>query len=284
MGTITAQLPRPRRSGAPSSCTGAEVDRGPDGRRADDRPLADGRRSRARQVFANVAPAVLARLLATPPPAPPPEGAQVKVNMLLSRLPRLRDRRVAPGAGVRRHVPRQRGLRASSPAPTGRRRPATIPDLAPCEIYCHSLTDPSILGPDLQAAGAQTLTLFALHMPTRLFRDDPRGALAAAAGVDPALARQRARRADRGLPARPGVHRGDGPARDRGPPRHARRPHLPPRPAVAVRRAPGRRRPLGRRDGPRQRVRLRRRRPSRRRRVGDPRPQRGDGGLACASP
>ena len=51
-----------------------------------------------------------------------------------------------------------------------------LPELVPCEIYCHSLTDPSILGPELQAAGAQTLTCFALHLPTRLFAADPDGA------------------------------------------------------------------------------------------------------------
>src|SRR5207244_2220935 len=44
-----------------------------------------------------------------------------------------------------------------------------IPDPVPCEVYCHSLTDPSILGPELRAAGAHTLTCFALHMPARLF-------------------------------------------------------------------------------------------------------------------
>ena len=44
-----------------------------------------------------------------------------------------------------------------------------MPDLAPCEIYCHSLTDPSILGPELRESGAQTLTCFVLHMPARLF-------------------------------------------------------------------------------------------------------------------
>ena len=38
----------------------------------------------------------------------------------------------------------------------------------PCEIYCHSLTDPSILSPELQASGAQTLTVFGLHVPDRL--------------------------------------------------------------------------------------------------------------------
>ena len=49
----------------------------------------------------------------------------------------------------------------------------------PCEIYCHSLTDPSILGPGLEA---HTLTLFALHTPARLFERDR------AARTDEALA------------------------------------------------------------------------------------------------
>jgi phytoene dehydrogenase-like protein len=34
-------------------------------------------------------------------------------------------------------------------------------------MYCHSLTDPSILGPGLE--GHQTLTLFGLHLPAALF-------------------------------------------------------------------------------------------------------------------
>jgi phytoene dehydrogenase-like protein len=43
-----------------------------------------------------------------------------------------------------------------------------IPSTLPVEIYCHSLTDPSILSPELRAAGAQTLTVFGLHAPDRL--------------------------------------------------------------------------------------------------------------------
>ena len=46
-----------------------------------------------------------------------------------------------------------------------------IPTLPPCEVYCHSLTDPSILSDELRARGVQTLTLFGLHMPARLFVD-----------------------------------------------------------------------------------------------------------------
>jgi phytoene dehydrogenase-like protein len=46
-----------------------------------------------------------------------------------------------------------------------------IPDPVPGEIYCHTLTDPSILSPALQAAGFHTLTLFGLDMPWRLFEE-----------------------------------------------------------------------------------------------------------------
>src|SRR5690606_13296866 len=40
-----------------------------------------------------------------------------------------------------------------------------VPEPVPAEIYCHSLTDPSILSPELQRQGAHTLTVFALHVP-----------------------------------------------------------------------------------------------------------------------
>lgn len=106
---------------------------------------------------------------------PAPEGAQLKANMVLSRLPRLRDPAVDPRdafAGTLHVNESYTQLeRAYEEAAGGR-----IPSLPPCEIYCHSLTDPSILGADLRAAGAQTLTLFGLHMPARLFRADPEGA------------------------------------------------------------------------------------------------------------
>jgi phytoene dehydrogenase-like protein len=50
-----------------------------------------------------------------------------------------------------------------------------LPDVIPFEVYCHSLTDPSILGPAERTAGRHTLTLFGLHTPAELFRDDPDG-------------------------------------------------------------------------------------------------------------
>jgi phytoene dehydrogenase-like protein len=43
-----------------------------------------------------------------------------------------------------------------------------LPDPLPCEIYCHSLADPSILSPALRESGAATLTVFGLHTPHAL--------------------------------------------------------------------------------------------------------------------
>ncbi len=122
----------------------------------------------AGSVLANVAPATLARLLGEEPEQPAPEGAQLKVNMLLRRLPRLRDRAVAPRnafAGTFHIAESYSQLDAAyREAAEGR-----LPSLPPSEIYCHSLTDPSILGPELAERGYHTLTLFGLHMPARLF-------------------------------------------------------------------------------------------------------------------
>jgi phytoene dehydrogenase-like protein len=127
--------------------------------------------ARAGHVLANVAPAVLDALRDRAPPAAAPEGAQLKVNLLLARLPRLRDASVDPTEAFAGTFHVNEGYaqleRARAQAASGR-----LPDVVPCEIYCHSLTDPSILGPGLQAAGAQTLTCFALHLPARLFEQD----------------------------------------------------------------------------------------------------------------
>jgi phytoene dehydrogenase-like protein len=47
-----------------------------------------------------------------------------------------------------------------------------LPEKTPCEVYCHTLTDDSILGPDLRREGFHTLTLFGLDTPWRLFARD----------------------------------------------------------------------------------------------------------------
>jgi phytoene dehydrogenase-like protein len=96
-----------------------------------------------------------------------PEGAQVKVNLLLTRLPRLRDPDVDPAAAFAGtfHINElasqlEAGYEAASAG--------ELPDPLPCEVYCHTLSDRSILGPELAASPVQTLTVFGLHVPDRL--------------------------------------------------------------------------------------------------------------------
>jgi phytoene dehydrogenase-like protein len=94
-------------------------------------------------------------------------GSQVKVNLMLSRLPRLRDGAVTAeqAFGGTFHI--NQTLRQLDAA-YDRATAGEVPTPLPCEIYCHSLTDPSILSDDLRAAGAQTLTVFGLHTPHTL--------------------------------------------------------------------------------------------------------------------
>jgi phytoene dehydrogenase-like protein len=133
---------------------------------------ADGSVHVARDLLSGAAPAVLAALLGDPPPDnPPPEGSQLKLNLLLTRLPRLRDPEVSPEEGFAGTLHVNEGYEQLETAYRQAVR-GGIPELPPCEAYCHSLTDPSILGPELRAAGAHTLTVFGLHMPARLFAGD----------------------------------------------------------------------------------------------------------------
>ncbi len=126
----------------------------------------------AGHVVSGAAPTVLAALTGSEP-GPRPSGSQLKINMVLARLPRLRsgDDAATALAGTL-HVDESAAQldAAYAAAAAGR-----LPDVIPFEVYCHSLTDPSILGPAEQAAGAHTLTLFGLHTPAELFRADPAG-------------------------------------------------------------------------------------------------------------
>ena len=123
-------------------------------------------RVRAEHILSGVTPSVLAGLVGDPAPTVTP-GAQVKVNLLLKRLPRLRDETVTAeqAFGGTFHINEN-----YSQLDAAYRRAAggAIPDPLPCEIYCHSLTDPSILSDELRASGAQTLTVFGLHAPHTL--------------------------------------------------------------------------------------------------------------------
>src|SRR4051812_5229943 len=91
--------------------------------------------------------------------------------MLLRRLPRLKAPRCPATEAFRGTFHSDEGygqMNASyDQAAKGR-----LPEKTPCEVYCHTLTDDSILAPDLRQKGFQTLTLFGLDTPYSLFTDN----------------------------------------------------------------------------------------------------------------
>ncbi|MGW0770568.1 phytoene desaturase family protein [Streptomyces sp. NPDC002676] len=127
----------------------------------------------ARHVLVNASPEELAVLTGDTAPEAA-EGAQLKVNMLLKRLPKLRDPSVDPREAFAGTFHIAEGYRQLATA-HAQACAGELPAAPPSEIYCHSLTDPSILGPDLVERGYQTLTLFGLHTPARLFARDNDG-------------------------------------------------------------------------------------------------------------
>jgi phytoene dehydrogenase-like protein len=166
MGAVTSELADAARRAGAILIAGAEVTCvTPEGEvryLIDDREAVMG----AGTVLANVAPHVLSRLLGEAGGGRP-EGSQVKVNLLVKRLPRLLDETLDPAAafGGTFHVNESYSqLESAFQTASGGRMPSPLP----AEIYCHSLSDPSILSPELAASGAHTLTVFGLHTPDRL--------------------------------------------------------------------------------------------------------------------
>ncbi len=167
MGALSRALADAARAAGAEIRTGAEV------RRIDGGEVTwteDGAEHAvtAGHVLANLAPPELARLRGGGTESGTgAEGCQTKVNLLLDRLPRLRTG-VAPEdafAGTFRLHERDDELEAAfRQAAAGE-----VPDAPPAELYCHTLTDPSIVD------AGHTLTLFGLHTPAALFRDDERG-------------------------------------------------------------------------------------------------------------
>ena len=173
MGAITDALARAAADAGVELRTGAGVSAV---RPADDRAEVtwhDGARThtaQARFVLAGVAPWVLGLLLGeAEDTATKPEGAQLKINLLLTRLPRLRSG-VDPAvafAGTLHVGEEYSSLEAAYAEAAAGRLPTSLPG----EVYCHSLTDRTILGE--APPGMHTLTYFGLHTPASLFDADP---------------------------------------------------------------------------------------------------------------
>jgi phytoene dehydrogenase-like protein len=126
----------------------------------------------ARFVLVNFGANVLSRVLQRPyEPDATHEGSVLKINMLLHRLPRLRAAKFSAGnafCGTFHIDEAYQQMHCSHQEAAG----GQLPERIPCEVYCHTLTDDSILSSQLRARGFHTLTLFALDTPWRLFSQD----------------------------------------------------------------------------------------------------------------
>ena len=131
--------------------------------------LENGETVTGEYLLSNAAPGVLAKLRQRPAPKSL-DGSQMKINILLKRLPQLKsgiDPRLAFAGTFHANESFTQCESVFTEAHNG-----VMPQKMPIEMYCHTLTDPSILGQELQDAGYQTLTLFGLHTPASLFDGD----------------------------------------------------------------------------------------------------------------
>ena len=99
------------------------------------------------------------------------EGTAFKINILLKKLPELKDKSVSSENAFsgtfhinQSYTQQQKAFEQST---QGKLSP-----YFPCEMYCHTLTDNSILSDELNDQGFHTITVFGLDMPYRLFTEN----------------------------------------------------------------------------------------------------------------
>jgi phytoene dehydrogenase-like protein len=134
----------------------------------------DGKRQsvEARFLLVNFGANVLAKYSGTPyQPDAADEGSVFKINMLLRRLPRLKANQYPAAEAFCGTFHGDEGYQQMN-ASYEQARKGRLPEKTPCEVYCHTLTDDSILAPELRQQGYQTLTLFGIDTPYSLFAAD----------------------------------------------------------------------------------------------------------------
>ena len=132
--------------------------------------LAEGEKISASYLLSNAAPQVLAKLMGQVQPKSL-EGSQIKINMVLKSLPKFKsgiDARDAFVGTLHINESFNQLEKAYQQAKSG-----VFPDELPLEMYCHTLSDPSILSDELIRQGYHTLTIFGIHTPAKLFEKQP---------------------------------------------------------------------------------------------------------------
>jgi len=142
----------------------------------------DGKRAsvEAKFLLVNFGRNILAKYCGKPhEPETVDEGSVFKINMLLRKVPKLKAKKYPleqTWCGTFHSDEGYEQMNASyEQAAKGR-----LPDKTPCEVYCHTLTDDTILSPELREKGFHTITLFGLDAPYSLFAKENEKVRAAA--------------------------------------------------------------------------------------------------------
>jgi phytoene dehydrogenase-like protein len=123
----------------------------------------------ARFLLINFGKNILAKYLqSSHRPGATDEGSVFKINMLLRRLPTLRAKKYPAAEAFCGTFHSDEGYEQMNMSYEQASR-GRLPDKTPCEVYCHTLTDDSILAPELRSQGFHTMTLFGLDTPWSLF-------------------------------------------------------------------------------------------------------------------
>ena len=177
MGVVATELEKAARSGGAEIVTNVglrALDLTGKGRTVEF--YADGKQQtvQARYLLVNFGRNVLAKYTGQLyQPDATDEGSVFKINMLLHRLPKLKAQKYQPDQAWCGTFHSDEGYQQMNlsydQACSGR-----LPNKTPCEVYCHTLTDNSILAPELRDKGFHTMTLFGLDSPWNLFARDNR--------------------------------------------------------------------------------------------------------------
>ena len=175
MGAVARELEQAARTSGAELLMNVEVlDVDPSGQKQAVEFQADGERHTVESQFllVNFGRNVLAKYAGKPyQPDKVDEGSVFKINMLLQRLPKLKAKKYSAEQAWCGTFHSDEGYqqmeRSYQEASKGE-----LPGQTPCEVYCHTLTDSSILSPELRAKGFHTITLFGLDAPYSLFAKD----------------------------------------------------------------------------------------------------------------
>jgi phytoene dehydrogenase-like protein len=172
MGAVAAELEQTARKTGAEFLTNVElleIDFGAPNKTVDFEVDGKRRSVEARFLLVNFGRNVLAKYSGRPyQPDRTDEGSVFKINMLLRRLPRLRAKQYPATEAFCGTFHSDEGY-AQMNASYEQAAEGGLPEKTPCEVYCHTLTDESILAPDLRREGYQTLTLFGIDTPYSIF-------------------------------------------------------------------------------------------------------------------